>query len=627
MSAPTESDAQDAPARDAAARAERYLGQGEPLLAYNAVQEGLEQAPGDPRLSQLLGLSLARAGDPAQANLILSRLAQAGHRDAETLGVLARTHKDLAERAVTAIDARRHLDAAFRLYREAFDSARDRGDAAGAAYAGINTAAVAVLRGDLDTAKVAAATVRQVSMQTPDEPWRDATLGEAALILGESVAAQASYRRAVSRLAGQPGHLASTRRQARRLALLLPGDIDWIDAVLGVPAVAMYTGHMIDLPDRPVPRFPASLESWVRDAAHEQVRRLRPVASYGSAACGVDLIYLEALRDAGVETHVVLPFSLAEFRQTSVEGVPGDWGARFDRAMAAAASVSVVSEHRARGSDAPYEYANLMLTGRARLRAQALDTDVVGLAIWDGQETGGAGGAASLVRIWREQRFTVDERRLPEPIPVANLRSAAAAGVAPQVPSGFTHEIRTMLFADAVGYSRLNEDQIPEFVRHFLGAVQRLREAARPQPEHVESAGDGLYMVFADARAAGHFALALSRLVSSTDWTAYGLPPSLNLRIALHCGPVYCGSNPLTGARLYTGPHTSRAARIEPVTPPGQVYASDAFAAMVLAQGVRDLDMTYMGRVPLAKAYGTLPLYHVRDARGDAVTSVGAVPA
>jgi len=201
-----------------------------------------------------------------------------------------------------------------------------------------------------------------------------------------------------------------------------------------------------------------------------------------------------------------------------------------------------------------------------------------------------------------------------EPVPVA-------------LPAVFTHEIRTMLFADAVGYSRLSEDQIPEFVRHFLGSVQHLRERSPQKPEHVESAGDGLYMVFADARAAGHFALALSRLVSSTDWVAHGLPASLSIRIALHCGPVYCGTNPLTGARLYTGPHASRAARIEPITPPGQVYASDAYAAVVLAQGARDLDMTYMGRVPLAKAYGTLPLYHVRNARGDAAPSVLAATA
>jgi class 3 adenylate cyclase len=99
------------------------------------------------------------------------------------------------------------------------------------------------------------------------------------------------------------------------------------------------------------------------------------------------------------------------------------------------------------------------------------------------------------------------------------------------------------------------------------------------------------------------------------DREAAGLPPGFNLRIALHCGPVYCGWNPVTKAPLYTGPHTSRTARIEPITPPGQVYASSAFAAVASASGVDDLALRYVGQLPLAKNYGTLAVYHVRPAR------------
>ena len=73
----------------------------------------------------------------------------------------------------------------------------------------------------------------------------------------------------------------------------------------------------------------------------------------------------------------------------------------------------------------------------------------------------------------------------------------------------------------------------------------------------------------------------------------------------------------MTGAPLFTGPHTSRAARIEPVTPPGQVYASSAFAAVAAASGVRGLRLQYIGRMPLAKGYGLLGLYHVSP--GDTV--------
>jgi class 3 adenylate cyclase len=77
---------------------------------------------------------------------------------------------------------------------------------------------------------------------------------------------------------------------------------------------------------------------------------------------------------------------------------------------------------------------------------------------------------------------------------------------------------------------------------------------------------------------------------------------------------VHCGREPITGGPLYTGPHTSRTARIEPITPPGQVYASSAFAAVAAASGVQGLEMRYVGRIPLAKGYGTLGLYNVRAA-------------
>jgi class 3 adenylate cyclase len=121
-------------------------------------------------------------------------------------------------------------------------------------------------------------------------------------------------------------------------------------------------------------------------------------------------------------------------------------------------------------------------------------------------------------------------------------------------------------------------------------------------------------MVFGSVRDAGHYALELSNLVTGTDWAARGLPNGLNIRIALHCGPVYCGRNPVTGSPLYTGPHTSRTARIEPVTPPGQVYASSAFAAVAASMAVDGLSMQYVGRMPLAKGYGLLGLYHLTSA-------------
>jgi class 3 adenylate cyclase len=169
-----------------------------------------------------------------------------------------------------------------------------------------------------------------------------------------------------------------------------------------------------------------------------------------------------------------------------------------------------------------------------------------------------------------------------------------------------------MLFADAVGFSRLSEEQVPLFVRHFLGAVGTLRDRTSARPVMQNTWGDGLFFVFETLVGAGRFALELCELVTSTDWAACGLPTEMNLRIGLHAGPVYREIDPVTGLTNYFGAHVSRAARIEPITPPGHVYASEAFAALHAAQGAAELICDYVGQTPLAKGYGTFPTYHVR---------------
>ena len=620
---PGETAGQEASAEVSAANARRLLDRGEPLLAYNELQAALERSPGEVRLRQLQALALARSGDVERANAMLAALAAEGRDDAETLGLLARTHKDLALRAADPTRGAAHLQSAFRLYESAFEAAKRRLAMADAYYTGINAATMAVLMGDLVRARGIASDVREVCARDAAQAggsapshWREASLGEAALILGDAKAADRHYAEAVRLAGGRHGDVSSTRRQARLLVAHLPPAGFAPEEVLRIPPVVVFTGNMIDQPDRPSPRFSRAMEPAVRAALRERLTAIAPLAAYGSAACGADLLCLEIARELGGETHVVLPFPPAEFRRASVDFAAGDWGERFDRALAAADSVTVASDHRASGSAATFEYANLILTGLGKLRAQVLDTSLRALAVWDPEARGAAGGSASLVSLWEERGFAVDHVHLSAL--GAGAPGAGSSGPAAQRedPSadGTRHELRAMLFADAVGYSQLSEDQIPRYISGFLGAVASLSRRTAHPFEHVETSGDGLYMVFANVADAGHFALELSGLANGFDRAALGLPPSFNLRIALHCGPVHCGRDPITGGRLYTGPHTSRTARIEPITPPGQVYASSAFAAVAAAGGADGLAMGYIGRIPLAKGYGTLGLYHVRPA-------------
>jgi hypothetical protein len=607
--------------------AERFLRSGDPLLAYNVVQQGLETWPEDLRLRQLKSLALARSGAVQRAIDVLQALRAEGHADGETMGLLARTMKDLAMSASDADTRAADLKIAFELYEEAYLRESRLGHTDEAYYTGINAATMAFLRGDEARAREIAGHVWELcegALEKAEDDgaayWIRATLAEAAVILGKQREAEAQYGAAARAAGSRYGDLASTRKQARLLLAHMGEDDAWLERTLAVPPVLIYTGHMIDRPGRNRSAFPAHLEGAVRDEIRNRLEKIRPVAAYGSAACGADILCLEAMLDLGGEIHVTLPFPPEEFRKVSVDIVPDSrWGERFERVLEAADSVVLASEHRVEWSASGFEYANLILTGMGRLRSQLLGTSVVGLAVWNGGPAGGAGGTGDVVELWRERGIPLEHVdmaaiRGPQPGPEtppygARKHRTPPAGLGPGRPP---HEIKAMLFADAVGYSKFTENQITIFIDRFLGAVAALNDTTAHAPIYTQTVGDGLYFVFRNTTDAGHYALELSELVRGNDWSGYGLPETFDIRIGLHCGPVFRCQDPVTKLGMFTGFHTSRTARIEPITPPGQVYASSAFAAVASATGVDDLDFGYIGRTRLAKKYGSLALYHVQ---------------
>ena len=609
--------------RDATRRAEQLLHMGEPLLAYNAIQLALEIEPTNVRLRQLRGLALARSGALLRANQELASLRDEGLSDGETLGLLARTHKDLGLAATDTASRSRHLAAAFDLYSSGYAESIRTDSLADGYYTGINAATMALLSGDIAMARKLATEVEALCAQVlqgaddlADTYWLRATLAEAALILGDRSVARERYALAASLIDGRYGDLGSTRHQARVLLEHQGESADWLDEVRRIPPVLVFTGHMIDAPGRQSSRFAPEMESSVRGAILRRVASLQPVAAYGSAACGADILCLECVHELGGDLHIVLPFSVDQFLVESVDIRPeGRWRARFERLLEDAKEVLVTGERPPPNCESTFEYANLVMTGLACLRAQLLDTRLCGLAVWDGIEAGDAGGTGSVVSMWRTKGIAMEHVEVS-----AGTDATVAKPNGDELPSerrerdcaDFEYATRAMLFADAVGYSRLTEIQIPLFFEHYVGAIARFNDETCYKAVHIETAGDGMYMVFEDPSTAGHYALDLMDALNRRDWQSYGLPADLCTRVGLHCGPVFVGRDPITGKPLFSGVHTNRTARIEPITPPGQVYASSAFASVATAQGAAGLRFSYIGRTRLAKDYGILPLYHVK---------------
>lgn len=586
------------------AEARTAFSEGNVLRAIDALQQVPE---GQRRVThrQMLALALLRAGASVSAREIIRDLVAEGHDDEETLGLVAREAKArwLEGEASALVEA-----------QAAYQSAFER---TGGAWTGVNAATLALLMGDVHRCRKLAQAVRDELMVDPSRSqsafWTQATLGETSLLLGHMEQARACYRTARALAPAAWGDLGSVRRQAREILRAHGADITTMDDLFPAMRVAVFSGHMMDAVGRPSPRFPADDEPVVRAAIEAMLAEGGFVAGISAAACGADILFLEALQARGVDTHIVLPHDVATFRQESVTAIAGEqWGARFDSVVSQAREVTLVSEHR--GEDLSYQFHGEVMAGLARLKGRTFGSLPTGIAYWDGQP-GGVGGTASVVQEWACKGMRVDVlgyRDLPARVIGRDELPAAMASLQ-SVRASSGQRIVALLFADVVGFSKLGEFQIKSFFQEFWGRTAALLEARMDlHPLEANTWGDGLFLVFPDPVQAARAAIGLTRMVAETPWMKAGVAAHIGIRVALHAGPVYEVFDPITKRPGHAGMHISRAARIEPVTPPGQVYVSEPYAALLSLDDTEgEFSCEYMGIVPLAKDYGQFRTYRL----------------
>ena len=77
---------------------------------------------------------------------------------------------------------------------------------------------------------------------------------------------------------------------------------------------------------------------------------------------------------------------------------------------------------------------------------------------------------------------------------------------------------------------------------------------------------------------------------------------------------MYRCHDPLLGRDTYNGAHVNWASRIEPVAAEGQIFASDAFAALAAIAKADEFLCDYAGTRELPKGAGMLSTFLVRPA-------------
>jgi len=152
--------------------------------------------------------------------------------------------------------------------------------------------------------------------------------------------------------------------------------------------VVAVAGRRIDPPDAAFERFPLHHRDRVRQAI-ASVLAARPVSAVvSSAACGADLLALEAARDLGIRRRVILPFAVDRFRATSVIDRPGNWGPLFDVLVADAAERGDLLVLAADDGEEAFARANLAILAEGDALAVAANAVKRALIVWDGASRG-----------------------------------------------------------------------------------------------------------------------------------------------------------------------------------------------------------------------------------------------
>lgn len=167
--------------------------------------------------------------------------------------------------------------------------------------------------------------------------------------------------------------------------------------------ILVFSGHMIDAPDRPAPRFPPEKEKAVERRLAEQLQ-MRGVGAgdlaITGAARGGDMLFAELCAKRGAEVWLFLPRPEEEFLDESVRLPGGGWEERF-RNLCAQPSVRRFFQHEHLREDREglgvHARNNLWMIEAARALAPSPER-IIALLVWDEKPTGdGPGGTSDFV--------------------------------------------------------------------------------------------------------------------------------------------------------------------------------------------------------------------------------------
>ncbi len=247
--------------------------------------------------------------------------------------------------------------------------------------------------------------------------WSQTTLGDLEVLIGTPDTVKAAYKEAIAKNDKDWFALNSSCAQlqllkdlgfrletveagiatfARALNKLIRPEDSWQPR-----QVLLFSGHMMDAPGRPAPRFPPDKEDIARQKIVEALDALSACPddlALTQGASGGDILFLEACRERGMRLQLMLPLKEPEFIQRSLLPSAGGekWHDRYyilKAGMKDAPRIMPDELGPPPRDVSPFERCNLWLLYTAL--AYGIDK-VRFICLWDGGGGDGPGGTAHM---------------------------------------------------------------------------------------------------------------------------------------------------------------------------------------------------------------------------------------
>ncbi len=191
------------------------------------------------------------------------------------------------------------------------------------------------------------------------------------------------------------------------------------------PRVILFTGHRIDAPARPTPRFPAVKEEQARAMIRDAVTNIKAktdgkLLGISGGAAGGDILFHEVCEELNIPSQMYLVLPRNDYIKASVADSGPAWVERFDR-LYEKLKAKVLSDSdrlprwlRAKKDYSIWQRSNLWMLHNALYISQE---HLTLMALWNGSSGDGPGGTEDMVKRAVDRGATfihLDTRKLIE---------------------------------------------------------------------------------------------------------------------------------------------------------------------------------------------------------------------